>query len=128
MIEEVPKRLAQFRQALLRTLFAVGDLIEHGDIEPCRRVRKMPAEALQLSPEYEREDMVLVLQAATYAGLLTRRDQPRAHAGIFRAVRKLSFGGEFHSLRAPSIAGSDIDDEGADVASDLKIEKGECMG
>src|SRR3546814_16607666 len=80
-IEEVPKRLAQFRQALLRTLFAVGDLIEHGDIEPCRRVRKMPAEALQFSPEYEREAMVLLLQAAPYAGLLTRRDQQigRAH-------------------------------------------------
>src|SRR3546814_3015483 len=92
MIEEVPKRLAQFRQALLRTLFAVGDLIELGDIEPCRRVRRMAAEALPFSTEYEREAMVLLLHAAPHAALLTRRDQRRAHAGIFRAVGKLAFG------------------------------------
>src|SRR3546814_15157412 len=109
MIEEVPKRLAQFRQALLRTLFTVGDLIEHVDIEPCRRVRKMPAEALQFSPEYEREAMVLLLQAAPYAGLLTRRDQPRAHAGIFRAVGKIAFGAELDSQRATRRAVGDME-------------------
>src|SRR3546814_6698332 len=66
--------------------------------------------------------MVLLLQAAPYAGLLTRRDQPRAHAGIFRAVGKIAFGAELDSQRATRRAVGDMDDAGADVAQELLLQ------
>src|SRR3546814_19943728 len=66
--------------------------------------------------------MGLLLQAAPYAGLLTRRDQPRAHAGIFRAVGKIAFGAELDSQRATRRAVGDMDDAGADVAQELLLQ------